>query len=111
MNKTSTAVQLRFDVKNCPYLNEDIVKRIKMLAGKRMTLDGELIILARSFRSQEQNRADALERLVQLIKKAAKPVKIRRKTQPSQAARIKRIENKKHRSKLKNLRRSITSFS
>ena len=82
VNKTSTAVQLRFVVKNCLNLNEDIVKRLKVLAGKRMTLEGELIILARSFRSQEKNRADAIERLVQLIKKAAKPVKVRRKTNP-----------------------------
>jgi ribosome-associated protein len=108
VNKTSTAVQLRFDVKNCRYLSEDIIKRVKMLAGKRITMEGELIIFARSFRSQEKNRADALERLVQLIKKAAKPVKVRRKTKPSQASRKRRIENKKHRSELKNLRRSIT---
>lgn len=108
VNKTSTAVQLRFDVKNCRGLNEDIVKRLRVLAGKRMTLEGELIILARSFRSQEKNRADAIERLVQLIKKAAKPVKVRRKTKPSKAARQKRIQNKKHRGELKILRRSIT---
>jgi ribosome-associated protein len=108
VNKTSTAVQLRFDVKNCRYLSEDIIKRVKRLAGKRITMEGELIIFARSFRSQEKNRADALERLVQLIKKAAKPVKVRRKTKPSQASRKRRIENKKHRSELKNLRRSIT---
>ena len=108
VNKTSTAVQLRFDVKNCRGLNDDIVKRLRVLAGKRMTLEGELIILARSFRSQEKNRADAIERLVQLIKKAAKPVKVRRKTKPSKAARQKRIQNKKHRGELKILRRSIT---
>ena len=108
VNKTSTAVQLRFDVKNCRYLSEDIIKRVKMLAGKRITMEGELIIFARSFRSQEKNRADALQRLVQLIKKAATPVKVRRKTKPSQASRKRRIENKKHRSELKNLRRSIT---
>ena len=108
VNKTSTAVQLRFDVKNCRYLSEDIIKRVKRLAGKRITMEGELIIFARSFRSQEKNRADALERLVQLIKKAAKPVKVRRKTKPSQASRKRRIENKKRRGELKNLRRSIS---
>jgi ribosome-associated protein len=108
VNKTSTAVQLRFDLKNCRNLSEDIIKRVVRLAGKRMTTEGELIIFARSFRSQEKNRADALERLVQLIKKAAQPVKVRRKTKPSQASKIRRIENKKHRGKLKNLRRSIT---
>ncbi len=108
VNKTSTAVQLRFDIKNCRSLSEDIIKRVKMLAGKRMTMDGELIIFARSFRSQDKNRADALERLVLLIKRAAKPVKVRRKTKPSQASRKRRIENKKHRGELKNLRRAIT---
>lgn len=108
VNKTSTAVQLRFDTKNCRSLSEDIIKRVKMLAGKRMTMDGELIIFARSFRSQDKNRADALERLVLLIKRAAKPVKVRRKTKPSQASRKRRIENKKRRSELKNLRRAIT---
>lgn len=108
VNKTSTAVQLRFDTKNCRSLSEDIIKRVKMLAGKRMTMDGELIIFARGFRSQDKNRADALERLVLLIKRAAKPVKVRRKTKPSQASRKRRIENKKRRSELKNLRRAIT---
>ncbi len=108
VNKTSTAVQLRFDTKNCRSLSEDIIKRVKMLAGKRMTMDGELIIFARSFRSQDKNRADALERLVLLIKRAVKPVKVRRKTKPSQASRKRRIENKKRRSELKNLRRAIT---
>ena len=108
VNKTSTAVQLRFDVKNCRDLSEDIKTRVIRLAGKRMTTEGELIIFARNFRSQEKNRADAIERLIQLIKKAGKPVKIRRETKPSQASRKRRIENKKHRGKLKSLRRSIT---
>jgi ribosome-associated protein len=108
VNKTSTAVQLRFDVENCRSLNEDIIKRVKRLAGKRMTMEGELIIFARNFRSQEKNRDDALERLAQLIKRAAKPVKVRRKTKPSQASRKRRIENKKRRGELKNLRRTIT---
>ncbi len=108
VNKTSTAVQLRFDVNNCQYLSEDIIKRVQMLAGKRMTIEGELIIFARNFRSQEKNRADALERLVQLIKKAARPVKVRRKTKPTQASRKRRIENKKRRGELKSLRRSIS---
>jgi ribosome-associated protein len=108
VNKTSTAVQLRFDVKNCRNLTQDIKMRVIRLAGKRMTAEGELIIFARSFRSQEKNRADAIERLIQLIKKAAKPIKVRRETKPSYASRKRRIENKKHRGKLKNLRRSIT---
>jgi ribosome-associated protein len=108
VNKASTAVQLRFDVKNCRSLSEDLIKRVTRLAGKRMTLEGELIIFARNFRSQEKNRADALERLVQLIKKAAKPVKVRKKSNPSQASRKRRIENKKRRGELKNLRRPIT---
>jgi ribosome-associated protein len=108
VNKTSTAVQLRFDVKNCRNLTEDIKMRVIKIAGKRMTMEGELIIFARSFRSREKNRADAVERLIQLIKKAAKPVKVRRETKPSYASRKRRIEDKKHRGNIKNLRRSIT---
>ena len=107
VNKTSTAVQLRFDVKNCRTLDEEIIKRLMVLAGKRMTMEGELIIFAGNFRSQERNRADAVERLVHLIKKAAKPVKVRKKTKPSAASRQRRFENKKRRGLLKSLRRSI----
>lgn len=104
VNKVSTAVQLRFNVKNAS-LPEDVQKRLKRLAGKRMTDDGILIIDARRFRTQERNRQDALERLIALIRKAAEKPKPRRKTKPSQTAKQRRLEAKRQRSKLKQQRR------
>lgn len=107
VNKTSTAAQLRFDLRNCDTLPEEVKRRLAHLAGKRMTVSGELIIDARRFRSQEQNRKDALERLVRLIAKAAQPVKIRRKKKPSASFHKKRLEEKRRRGKLKKLRSDI----
>ncbi len=107
VNKTSTAVQLRFDVRNCDTLPEEIKRRLEHLAGKRMTVSGELVIDARRFRSQEQNRKDALERLVRLIAKAAQPVKVRRKKKPSAASRKKRLEEKRRRGELKKSRGNV----
>ena len=104
VNKVSTAVQLRFNVKDA-FLPDDVQKRLKRLAGKRMTDDGILIIDARRFRTQERNRQDALDRLIALIRKAAERPKSRRKTKPSQAAKQRRLETKRHRSKLKQQRR------
>jgi ribosome-associated protein len=104
VNKVSTAVQLRFNVKNAA-LPEDVHTRLKRLAGKRMTEDGILIIAARRFRTQERNRQDALERLIALIRKASQKPKPRRKTKPSQASKQRRLEAKRHRGKLKKQRR------
>jgi ribosome-associated protein len=110
VNKTSTAVQLRFDVAGCEQLPEDVKRRLVRLAGRRMTARGQLVIDARRFRSQDQNRKDALERLARLIEKASRPVKVRRKKGPSAASRKKRIENKRKRGELKKTRRSVTGY-
>jgi ribosome-associated protein len=107
VNKVATAVQLRFDVNNAA-LPADVRDRLIKLAGKRMTLDGMLLIEARRFREQERNRQDALDRLVELLRRATQKPKSRRKTQPTRASRQRRIESKQRRSKLKRLRRPIS---
>ncbi len=104
VNKVATAVQLRFDVVHSPSLPEEVRKRLARLAGKRMTREGHLIIDARRFRTQEQNRQDALIRLVGLIRQAAQRPKIRKKTRPTQASRERRLESKHHRARIKYLR-------
>lgn len=95
VNKVATAVQLRFDAGKSPGLTPEIVKRLRRIAGRKMTEDGVLIITARRFRYQEKNRSDALERLVALIRKAASPPKRRIRTAPSRAAREERLREKK----------------
>jgi ribosome-associated protein len=105
VNKVSTAVQLRFDVGNSPSLPGDVRTRLIRLAGRRITQDGILIIIARQFRTQERNREDAIERLKELIRRAAERPKPRKKTKPSRAAQEKRIESKKRKSKIKQMRR------
>ena len=105
VNKVSTAVQLRFDVGNSPSLPGDVRTRLIRVAGRRITQDGILIIIARQFRTQERNREDAIERLKELIRKAAERPKPRKKTKPSRAAQEKRIESKKRKSKTKQMRR------
>ncbi len=107
VNKVSTAVQLRFHVFNSPSISDDIKQRLVVLAGKRMTSDGELVIDARRFRSQERNRLDALERLKTLIREAAIRPKIRRETQPTVSSKTKRIESKRKQGEKKQLRRRI----
>ena len=104
VNKVATAVQLRFDVSQSS-LPEDVRERLMRLAGKRITADGILIIDARRFRTQEQNRRDALARLVELIRKAVKRPKFRRQTKPSFASQQRRLKSKQHRTKIKKMRR------
>lgn len=106
VNKVATAVQLRFDVANSPSLTDDVRERLMRLAGRRMTKDGVLIIEARRFRTQEQNQQDAIERLVELVRQAAKKPRVRRKTRPTLASRRRRLEAKRRRSQKKRLRRS-----
>ena len=107
VNKVATATQLRFDVRNSPSLPDDVRERLIRVAGKRMTEDGVLIITARRFRTQERNRQDAIERLAALIRKAAVEPKRRRKTNPTQASRRHRLEDKRRRGEAKKLRRSV----
>jgi ribosome-associated protein len=104
VNKVSTAVQLRFDVKHSPSLPEEVRQRLMEIAGHRLTTDGVLIIDARRFRHQERNRQDALNRLKELIRRAAQKPKKRVKTQPTLASRQKRLESKRLHSQKKQLR-------
>ena len=104
VNKLSTAVQLRFDVRHSPSLPYDVRARLERLAGARLTRDGVLVIIAQRHRTQGRNREDALERLLDLIRQAAvAPIK-RRPTRPTKASRERRIEGKKRRSGIKRLR-------
>ncbi len=105
VNKVATAVQLRFDVRNSPSLSEPVKARLGKLAGARMTDDGELILDSRESRSQAANRQAAIERLVELIRQAARPPKCRKPTAPTAASRTKRLETKRTRSDTKRLRR------
>ena len=107
VNKVSTAVQLRFDVVHSQSLPADVRERLVRLAGKRMTKDGVLIINARRFRTQERNERDAIERLADLIRRAAERPKRRRKTRPTRASRERRLDAKRRCSQKKQLRRSI----
>lgn len=106
VNKVATAVQLRFDVRHSPSLPEAIRQRLTQWLANRLTTDGVLIIEAKRFRTQEQNRREARDRLVSLLRQAVRPPKPRRATQPTRAARQKRIEQKRQRSQVKRLRRS-----
>ena len=106
VNKVATAVQLRFDIQNSPSLAEDVKQRLTRLAGKRATADGMLVIEAKRYRTQEQNRADAILRLTALIQKALEKPKARRATRPSLASQTRRIESKKKRGDIKKNRGS-----
>ena len=110
VNKLSTAVQLRFDVRRSPSLPNDVAVRLMRLAGKRLTKDGVLVIVAQNHRTQERNRADALERLVALIQEAAVRPIPRRATKPPKASREKRLEGKKIRSSIKGMRQRKPSL-
>ncbi len=105
VNKVATAVQLRFDVANSPSLPEYVRKRLMITAGSRLTSEGVLVIDARRHRTQARNRKDALERLLDLIRKTAETPRERRRTKPTAASRRRRLENKRNRGMLKNLRR------
>ena len=111
VNKVSSAVQLRFDVRASPNLTVEVKERLVKLAGSRMTQDGVLVIEAKRYRSQEHNRLDAIQRLVVLIQKALERPEIRRKTRPSFSARAARGDEKKHRGAIKRTRREKTSQS
>ena len=107
VNKLSTAVELRFDAVRSPALDALTLARLKRLAGRRMTEDGVLIIKSQNFRTQERNRADALGRLIELLKRAAERQKPRKATRPTLASRKRRRRMKEERSDLKKLRRRV----
>ncbi|MCA6223999.1 MAG: aminoacyl-tRNA hydrolase [Phenylobacterium sp.] len=105
VNKVSTAVELRFDVRRSPSLPNDVAVRLMKLAGRRLTQDGVLVLSVMTHRSQERNRAEALERLVELIRKAAEPPpQPRKRTRPTLASKVRRLEGKVRRGGVKSLR-------
>jgi ribosome-associated protein len=104
VNKTSTAVQLRFDVRHSPSLPYDVRQRLERLAGRRLTREGVLVLVAQGERSQKRNREEALERLVALIRAAARPPVPRKKTRPPKASKRRRLDDKKRQGALKSLR-------
>lgn len=106
VNKVATGVQLRFNMETSSSLPDEVKQRLRRIARKRITEDGVLIIEAKRFRTQEQNRDDAISRLVALIYQAAQKPKIRRKTRPSAASQARRLEMKRHRGQIKRQRRS-----
>ena len=106
VNKVSTAVQLRFDIKGSK-LPHDIKDRLVRIGGRRVTDDGILIISSRGFRKRELNRVDAADKLIALIRKACERPRRRVKTKPSRAKREKRIEEKKVRGDTKKMRRKV----
>ena len=104
VNKVETAVQLRVDVARIQGLSDAVRARLARLAGRRMTVGGALVIEAKRTRSQERNRADALKRLIVLLRRAAEPTRPRRATRPSRMARAKRVDAKKRRGVVKQRR-------
>jgi ribosome-associated protein len=109
VNKVATAVQLRFDARNSPSIKPEIRERLFQLAGKRLTSAGEIIIEAKRYRTQQQNREDALQRFHQLIEKAAIVPKTRRKSAPTTASKVKRLHHKKCRSEIKKYRGRVAA--
>ncbi len=104
VNKVSSAVQLRFDVRHSPSLPNDVAVRLMRLAGKRLTKEGVIVIIAQQHRTQERNRADARERLADLIRQAAVKPTPRRATKVPKGEKKRRVEGKRHRSHIKSLR-------
>src|SRR5215471_15511301 len=104
VNKLSTAVQLRFDVRRSPSLPREVRARLERLAGRRLTREGVLVITAQRYRTQERNRDDALARLIALIQAAAVRPTPRRPTRPTFASKVRRLEGKKRRGGIKALR-------
>ena len=105
VNKVSTAIELRFDVRGSPSLPERVRERLERLAGSRLTTEGVLVLVAQEHRSQEMNRQAALDRLVGLIRKAAEPPPPpRKKTKPTYASKLRRLEGKSKRSGVKAMR-------
>lgn len=110
VNKVATAVQLRFDAASSPALPAPVLARLRRLAGRRMTAVGVLVLTARRSRSQERNRAEVVERLVELLRLAARAPRTRRPSKPSRAAERRQLEAKQHRASLKRSRRAVRDF-
>lgn len=104
VNKTSSAVELRFDVRNSPSLAEDVKARLEGLAGSRLTQEGVLVLFSQGSRSQEMNRQEVRERLIDLIRQALHKPKPRKPTKPTYASKLKRLEGKTRRGGVKAMR-------
>ncbi|WP_411288477.1 alternative ribosome rescue aminoacyl-tRNA hydrolase ArfB [Phenylobacterium sp.] len=104
VNTSSSAVELRFDARNSPNLPDDVKHRLERVAGSRMNLEGVIVIFAQSHRSQEMNRQDARARLLDLIEQATHKPKPRKKTRPTLASKLRRLEGKTKRSGVKAMR-------
>ena len=104
VNKLSTAVELRFDIRNAAAIDDDIKERLVKLAGRRLNLEGVIVIFAQKHRTQEMNRSEARERLFELIRQAAKRPILRRPTRPTLASKKRRVESKVRRGGIKGLR-------
>ena len=107
MNKVATAVQLRFNVVKSGSLSDEVKTRLVRIAGKRINIEGVLVIEAHRYRTQEKNRQDARERLAVLIRRALQEPVLRKKTRPSFSSQQKRLEQKKKRGEIKRSRRSL----
>lgn len=105
VNKVASAVQLRFDIPRSAVLDAPTKARLRQLGGRRVSIDGVLIITARAHRDQERNRAEARERLAELVREAATPPKIRKKTRPTKASKLRRLAGKQHRAQQKKQRK------
>jgi ribosome-associated protein len=108
VNKLSTAVQLRFDVRGSPSMPNDVALRLMKLAGSRLTKDGVLVLVAQNHRTQERNRAEARDRLIEMIREAAVRPVPRRATKPTKSSRRERLDKKKRRGGIKNLRGKVS---
>lgn len=108
VNKVATAVQLRLDLPACPGLSEAVRERLATLAGRRLTDEGILVITAQRFRTQEQNRRDAFERLIDLVRRALIEPKRRKATRPTRASRERRLQSKQQHGNVKRLRRKVS---
>lgn len=107
VNKTESAVQVRFDARKSPALSNAVFLRLKKLAGRRMTREGVIVIAANRFRTQEKNRRDALDRLIALVREAAEPPKYKRPTKPSKSAKRRRLDSKRQHGNIKKTRGKV----
>jgi ribosome-associated protein len=110
VNKVASAVQLRCDLKLWPQLPVRVKTRLRTLAGRRITTDDVIVISAQRFRNQEQNRSDALDRLLALVVEASIEPKLRRATKPTRASKERRLQHKQERSQVKRARGSVKSW-
>lgn len=104
VNKTSTAIELRFDVRGSPSLPDEVRQRLERLAGSRLTQDGFLVLFAQEHRSQELNRQAAIARLIDLVRRATERPKPRKATKPTYASKLRRLQGKASRSGIKAMR-------